>query len=141
MADQVSISSVTTLVVELLGPPADEVLKAKFAGRHTAKSLAAARRIAAKRQTVKVPAHLMRQIWRITGGWRQPWLRGWDTNPSSDWLRIELVKDLWLYLWARDQYSSRGLLMFRGRKIAHMPSNGFVDDRQGQGAAKALGQL
>lgn len=61
------LDSVTTFVAELPGLPLAEVLK-KFQGKHTARTLAAARRMCKKRQ-IKVPRNLIRQLWRITGGW------------------------------------------------------------------------
>lgn len=72
-----SILDVQTLVVTLPPPPVDEVIK-KFAGHHSPRTLAAARRIAKKQSTVKIPRNIMRKIYEITGGWTDA--KAWDND-------------------------------------------------------------
>lgn len=69
MAENPTIASVTTFVAELPGLPLSSALK-KFEGRHGLRTLAAARRIAAKKVRVKIPRNLLRQLWRFTGGFK-----------------------------------------------------------------------
>ena len=69
MADQPTINSVTTFVAELPGFPLSSALK-KFQGSQSLRTLAAARRIAAKKVRVKIPRNLLRQLWRFTGGFK-----------------------------------------------------------------------
>lgn len=116
MADQTGINSVTTLVVELPGPPVEEVLRTKFTGRWTPRTFAAACRISMKPQTVKVPAHLMRQIWALTGGWKEgAWKPGWEhLVPDPQWRSISLANgELSLVL-----NDSHAAIEYRGKKLA-----------------------
>lgn len=137
---QYDINSVTTFVAELQGLPVEEVLRIKFTGRHTARSLAAARRISAKRQRVKVPAHLMRQLWRITGGWVEDRLAaGWHSNPGSGSVVVRVGGDLSLIL--RPDYPSTAFLKYRGYKVGsfNMNSGGWIKQEVVVTSAKALG--
>ena len=71
MADKkLSIDSVTAFVAEL--PPMNmaEVIAEKFEGRVTRRTLCAAQRIVQKKKTKKVPRNILRQLWRLTGGWK-----------------------------------------------------------------------
>lgn len=65
-----------TLVVQTSPPPLEEVLQ-KFEGRHTARTLAAARRIQAQSGQVKIPSNIIKKLEGITGGWRKV------RNPAS----------------------------------------------------------
>jgi len=63
------IEAIETFVAEIPACTLEQAL-AKFHGRRTPKTLAAARRIVAAGKRVKIPRHLLRQLWRITGGWK-----------------------------------------------------------------------
>lgn len=143
MADQRGLSSVTTFVAELPGMPVEEVLRTKFAGNRTARTYAAASRISAKRRTVKVPAHLMRQLWSITGGWGEGKLvAGWSASgePNVGWLLIE-IGDLKVYL--NQHHGDFCALQYRGHKVGSFSRNGgspWVSKEAALAAFKALGR-
>ena len=116
MSDITSVKDVTTLVVTLPPPPLEEVIK-KFSGVHTPKTLAAARRLVKKTVTVKIPRNLMREVFRITGGWKNS-----DNWKATDFVLNNDVKfyievgDLKLFL--RSDYYV--YLMYRGRLVAEI---------------------
>lgn len=81
MAEQPSIDSVTTFVAELPGQSLALALK-KFEGPQSLRTLAAARRIAAKKVRVKIPRNLLRQLWRFTGGFQMGAIKASAEEPA-----------------------------------------------------------
>jgi len=80
------IDAVQTLVCTIPGAPLADVLKT-FQGRRSDRTVAAARRIGAKPRTVKVPRNLLRQLFRLTGGWKEGQGEGWQAcgeTPPTD---------------------------------------------------------
>jgi len=71
-APNTGIDAIETLVAEIPTCTLEQAL-AKFQGRRTPKTLAAARRMVAAKKRVKVPRHLLRELWRITWGWKIEW--------------------------------------------------------------------
>jgi hypothetical protein len=131
-----SISSVTTLVVELECPPPDELIR-RFAGRHTGRTLAAVRRIRTKKETVKVPRNLLRQLWRLTGGWKKEFSPGWGRSVPTAEFKVIAIGDLKVI--NRD-YTT--FLEYRGRKVASSTDWQFwAVDATRTGAFNALGVL
>lgn len=91
MADaaKITIDQIKTLVVELQTETLASALK-KFQGRRTPRTVAAARRIAAKSNRVKIPRNLLRQLFRLTGGFNPAHFKAgtekWNIN--NDWETI-----------------------------------------------------
>ena len=143
MAVDSGLSSVTTFVAELPGLPVEEVLRTKFTGWYTPRSYAAACRISAKRRIVKVPAHLMRQLWRITGGWGDGRLiSGWGSSgePQVGWWAVE-IGDLRVYL--NSHQTNYCSLQYRGHKVGSFSminASPWVSREAALAAFKALGR-
>lgn len=149
MADTRTIDSVTTFVAELPGEPVQKVLAEKFQGNKTWRTLSAARRIAAKKCVVKVPRNLMRQLWRITGGWQAGYPQvGWGNNdptPSTDrrgnttyWKAVTLGELTAIFNPGSDYAPC--VLLYRGMQVGRIADwNGWVSRERALGAAKALG--
>ena len=125
------LDSVTTFVAELPGLPLAEALK-KFQGKHTARTLAAARRMCGKKRQVKVPRNLLRQLWRITGGWIE------ITVPNHDFLsRVTFEKKVTsgeAGLWSGSHMDRSGTyyyLAFRG-EVVGVPQNWRDENRRNE---------
>lgn len=132
-----TIYSVTTFVAEIEQPGIQEFLQ-KFQGSKTARTLNAARRMRAKKNVVKVPRNLLRQLWRITGGWKETKMKaGWaDMNTQPDtssrsgtkYWRAVVVGDL-IALFGHDGTSyTPCLLLYRGQKVARIQGEGYYEN-------------
>lgn len=118
-----TINDVTTFEATPDPRPIAQVM-AGFEGRHTGRTLAAARRIRAKTKPMKLPANLLKAVWRLTGGWLDNALKsGWgDLKPDDNWRYIQIGEsDLVLVLEKGDYY--RAVLLYRGYKIARFQDN------------------
>ena len=126
------LDSVTTFVAELPGLPLAEALK-KFQGKHTARTLAAARRMGAKKRQVKIPQNLRRQLWRITGGWHQ-----WQPAPKVEGTPEKVIRvgdiELRLHKNGRHEYN---YVFYRARCVAYVEY--WRDGNRLSGAFASLG--
>lgn len=127
--------------VEFSRPPLDlgEVLD-KFQGKRTSRTLAAARRMRAAKHTVKLPRNLLRQLFRVTGGWQNPLKEGWNnTTPDTGW-KVLQVGDLELIIQNQSGGNNfyNGLLRYRGLPVARIDSY-WNDQAKLRGAVQALG--
>lgn len=124
-----TINSVTTFVAAIEKPAIGIVLKG-FTGNQTPRTLAAARRIRAKKEKVKIPRNLLRQLWRITGGWNEGRLQtGWGSQtgePTSSrstgtqyWKAVKLG-DLMAIMSHDGNSYLPCLLLYRGKKVARL---------------------
>ena len=77
-----SIDSVTTFVAELSLVSTKNALEG-LQGRHTVRSLQAARRIAAQKKTVKIPRNLLRQLFRGTWGFKMEAIKASTEPPRT----------------------------------------------------------
>lgn len=115
---------VTTFEVEIDPPPLEERVN-KFTGRKTSRTLQAARRMNNKKR-VKVPRNLMREAYRLMGGWTEnAWQLGnWEGKMRSDllpergnnFLKVA-IGDLLLIQKGKD---GSVFMFFRGYRIAYM---------------------
>lgn len=129
MADEKkAINSVTTFVAEVHRHTLADAL-AKFAGRHTPRTLRAAQRVAAKKTRVKIPRNLLRQVWRLTGGWKDGHLLpGWPPEEKIQggqlpWIQVGGL-EVFFCLDPQNQGRLRAaLLRFRGLQIAGVRYN------------------
>lgn len=136
MANTPTIADVQTLVVPLPQLAIADVIK-KFQGRHTPRTLAAARRIRAKSKTIKIPRNLLRQLWRITGGWKLDQVKeGWSDTPTNTWKVIRLG-DLEVVI--RGDNYPRTNLLYRGQKVVNIDYGSFLNQELVRGARDALG--
>ncbi len=139
------IDSVTTFVAEI-EKPSIELVIAKFQGKHTLRTLAAARRIRGKKERVKIPRNLLRQLFRGTGGWNDNCLKpGWPSDVPSSAKKVT-IGDLTVSMWDTTSGRSSGYpgaaLEYRGRKAAHVPAEwrSWRDDNKAKGFLAALGK-
>lgn len=112
----------------------------KFQGKRTSRTLAAARRIRAAKNTMKLPRNLLRQLFRVTGGWKNPLKEGWNnTTPDSGW-RVLQVGDLELIIQNQNGGNNfyNGVLRYRGLPVARI-DNYWNDQVKLRGAIQALG--
>lgn len=134
-----TIDSVTTFVAELPPPSLEEVLE-KFQGRRTPRALAAARRICAKKRTVKVPRNLLRQLWRVTGGWKEGSMKvGWDEEPDERWTSLRLG-DLLVVFSPRTDDRRVAMISYRGFRVARIDQgySSWLNYKKVNGAVEAL---
>lgn len=122
MADKPTIDSVTTFVAVLPGDTLEKILVEKFQGKKTPRTLAAARRIQAKKQVVKIPRNLLRQLWRTIGGWYPQYMKagGWDQiSRSSSYTYSQVtIGDLKVIVQTSGDCAYYAWLEYRSRKVA-----------------------
>lgn len=142
MADY-TVKDVKTFVAELPAPTMQEILQTKFQGRKTTKTLAAARRIAKHKRTVKVPRNLLRKLFMITGGWVDEAL---TTKPIFDYKiypKFE-IGDLTVYAnVTQDSWYFTVFLVYRGVYVASIghygnPNKGWQNKSGAFNALKGL---
>jgi hypothetical protein len=145
MADEKKpIDLVTTFVAEPTGLSLEESLK-KFQGRRTLRTVAAARRITAKKRKVKIPRNLLRQLFRLTGGWKPDQIQANTEVPSEKNLRLVVVGDLEAIFELEDRlyYGPTVWLRYRGRLVAKIKNGQYdqpwLDAKKAVGAAVSLG--
>jgi hypothetical protein len=112
-------------VAEINRQSLDEAL-AKFEGRRTWKTVLAAQRMAARKERVTIPAHTLRALWRLTGGWNYPITAEWPKHRVrsgeslkppvflATFLGLDILED------PNDTYSRHVLLRMKGKKIGHI---------------------
>ena len=122
-APKITIDSVTTFVAELPGPPLAAAL-GKFQGRRSGRTLAAARRISAVKTRVKIPRNLLRQLFRLTGGFDPAKLKVHTTPPPerNGGYKEILIGDLGVVMGEAlcSSYGPRAWFRFRGQWVAEL---------------------
>ncbi len=132
--------SVGTFSFNLTRGDSKKILNEKLQGRKTPKAYAAARRIAAKKQRVKIPRHLVRQVWRTTGGWREVGVNyvkwGWEYTPDTNWVAITFGGDLKLIM--QTDGSPYCCVWYKGIKVFSFSHYGWNDIVRAREARDAL---
>jgi len=140
MADKPTIDSVTTFVAELPGISLSEEMK-KFQGKKTAKSLAAARRIAAKKKIVKIPRNLLRKLYRVTGGFHveriEPLSKGVEFEEDIERQAVKLGGLLAIFNGTTCTLKYNGVF---AAKISGGWNGGWLDEKRVRGVASSLGE-
>lgn len=144
MADlqKTGIEAIETFVAEIPACTLEQAL-AKFQGRRTPKTLAAARRMTTAKKRVKIPRHLLRQLWRITGGWMglakesadcgniraidnqkavKEFLEAWSGNTLK-------IGDLQVVIGIESGFPGMSLLLYRGTPVAKVSASKGWDYR------------
>lgn len=116
------VSDIRTL--EILPPePPIETCLAKFSGRRTSNTLAAARRMQKRRRTMKIPANLAREAFIMTGGFYPVLVKaGWEGFSASNARYFQVGESPLVVVLMKQNYGNEilGFLLFRGQKIAHL---------------------
>ncbi len=147
--DRFDIRHVTTFVAVLPGLPLEEVMK-KFSGQRTPRTLAAARRIAAKKREIKIPANLLKKLHRLVGGFdfskikneRQKFKA--ESYAANNKMYKIVIGDLEVVIRPNDYVYA--LLYYRGINCAYLGYSGWQDQEPWRdkgvvrGAAKSLGK-
>lgn len=143
MAETPTIDSVTTFVATGICRTIEEVV-ASFGGRHTPRTLAAARRIRAAEANrgIKVPCNLLRQLWRATGGWKEGALKsGWgNMKPDEGW-KVVKFGDLEVIMSPASNSYRPAILKYRGLPVARVGEGygDWLDVKLVSGMAATLG--
>lgn len=150
-----TIGDVKTFSAKVQTENLDSALE-KFLGRRTIRTVQAARRIAATNRDVKIPRNLMRQLFRLTGGFKQEHLVAPKNDPFKDYnyymkndynpIAIKLG-DLEVVFFEDDKrrlktnYGPLAWLFFRGKLVARTSGNNYcwLDDNRVSGAVHSLG--
>lgn len=156
MADEKKpvIGDIKTFSAKIQTETLDSALK-KFGGRRSIRTVQAARRIAGKKRDIKIPRNLLRQLFRLTGGFRQEQFVVpanldylYDRGNRDDYkpvaikigdLEVVFLKDNRGSL--RTNYGPMAWLFFRGKLVASTSGNNYcwLDNNRVGGAVASLG--
>jgi hypothetical protein len=111
------VTGLGTLELELPGPKVADALR-KMHGRWTRDSALAAVRAGAKPRLVKIPAPVMRQLHKLTGGWNGRWQYDAEYTPETFKNIRELKVNADLSIWDTCDQLRRSWMVWRGEVVA-----------------------